>query len=410
MTSKLALRSVNGVQEPPTEIPCSPPGAPTSVRGDDGESRAFVEALTTAMKAEEAACAGLPHEQRWALAERLVTMVRETLEQTAPPEAATGAVGSTALYDLCCALSFAATLEEIAEIVAGYSVPLGAEVCMLVTFTGRAEEAAASAQLAAAWPLGAELPGIQESFSLRESPLRQLLLAQELVISEDVARSHAIDVASRRALLAAGWQCVLSAPLLLRARLSGRLLLAWPAPRRFSAQEMRLITSLANQASAVAERIVLMEESARQVRELELLRAELEAAVSAQRELVRELSAPLIPVADGVVVMPLIGRLDEARMSQARRVLLDGAGRGRVTAAIVDLTGVPAVDPPAIDGFARIARGLRLLGARTVITGIRPEVARALVDVGPGLGGFAVRPTVERGIALAMSRSLHRTA
>src|SRR5690606_18903429 len=89
------------------------------------------------------------------------------------------------------------------------------------------------------------------------------------------------------------------------------------------------------------------------LRQQELLRAH-EAAL-------HQLSLPLIPISDDIVVMPLVGRLDQDRVEQAMQTLLDGVQRSRVAVAILDVTGVAVVDAAVAEGLVRAARAVGLL-------------------------------------------------
>ena len=115
-----------------------------------------------------------------------------------------------------------------------------------------------------------------------------------------------------------------------------------------------------------------------------------------------ELSTPLIPISERVVVMPLIGQLDETRAKQVLETLLDGISQRRAAIAILDVTGVSRVDSAVANGLVQAARAVRLLGAQVVLTGIRPEVAGTLVGLGLELEGLVVRGTLQSGIAYAM--------
>ena len=70
---------------------------------------------------------------------------------------------------------------------------------------------------------------------------------------------------------------------------------------------------------------------------------------------------------------------------------------------ILDITGVPAIDTHVAEALLRLARASRLLGAETVLTGISPEVARTLVQLGVDLGDYVTRGDLRRGIAHALS-------
>ncbi|WP_437892897.1 PAS domain-containing protein [Sorangium sp. So ce124] len=140
----------------------------------------------------------------------------------------------------------------------------------------------------------------------------------------------------------------------------------------------------------------------------DLRRAEAERAalqeqiIAAQQEALRELSTPLIPLADGVLVMPLVGTVDSARAGQIMETLLTGISGQRAHTAILDITGVRAVDTLVADALTRTARAAQMLGARVVLTGIRPEVARALIELGADLTGIVTMGTLQSGIAYAL--------
>ncbi|MCY1007698.1 PAS domain-containing protein [Nannocystis pusilla] len=127
-----------------------------------------------------------------------------------------------------------------------------------------------------------------------------------------------------------------------------------------------------------------------------------EVAARAHQEALQELATPLLPVADGVVVMPLVGTLDETRGTQATQILLAGVAEHRAHTAILDVTGVREIDTHVIEGIVRAARGVRLLGAEAVITGIRPAVAQAIAALGIPLEGVVALADLKAGVAHAL--------
>ncbi len=124
--------------------------------------------------------------------------------------------------------------------------------------------------------------------------------------------------------------------------------------------------------------------------------------IEAQRAALRELSTPLIPLAEGVLAMPLIGTIDAARAAQILETLLDGVAAQRARVAILDITGVKLVDAQVASALLNAARAVRLLGAQVILTGIRAEVAQALVHIGADLGDLTTRSTLQSGIATAL--------
>jgi rsbT co-antagonist protein RsbR len=124
--------------------------------------------------------------------------------------------------------------------------------------------------------------------------------------------------------------------------------------------------------------------------------------IEAQRAALRELSTPLIPLAEGVLVMPLVGTIDAARAEQILQTLLDGVSAERARVAILDITGVKIVDAQVASALIRAAHAVRLLGAQVILTGIRAEVAQTLVQIGTELGDLTTRSTLQSGIAHAV--------
>jgi rsbT co-antagonist protein RsbR len=124
--------------------------------------------------------------------------------------------------------------------------------------------------------------------------------------------------------------------------------------------------------------------------------------ILAQQATLEELSTPLIPISDTVMVMPLIGSMDSRRAQQVLDTLLHGVAAARAEIAIIDITGVSLVDTQVANALIRAAQAVKLLGAQVMLTGIRPEVAQTLVGLGVDLGMIITRSSLQSGIALAM--------
>jgi rsbT co-antagonist protein RsbR len=130
------------------------------------------------------------------------------------------------------------------------------------------------------------------------------------------------------------------------------------------------------------------------------------ALIAAQDAALRELSTPLIPISNDVVIMPLIGAVDSRRAQQVLETLLEGIAGSGASVAILDITGVALVDTQVANALIRAAQAVNLLGAQVVLTGIRPEVAQTLVGLGVELGGIVTRSSLQSGIAYALERSI----
>jgi rsbT co-antagonist protein RsbR len=101
-----------------------------------------------------------------------------------------------------------------------------------------------------------------------------------------------------------------------------------------------------------------------------------------QRLEIRELSVPVLPVAEQVLVMPLVGTLDEQRLMMLQEQALRAVEQMSARQLIVDITGVPLVDSHVAAGLFNVVQAARLLGAEVTLVGIRPEVAQAIVGLG----------------------------
>lgn len=128
-----------------------------------------------------------------------------------------------------------------------------------------------------------------------------------------------------------------------------------------------------------------------------------EALIQAQAQALAERSTPCIPISDDVLAMPLIGTIDTHRLLQIMETLLHEISACRARIAIVDITGVAMVDTQVAHGLLQVAHAAQLLGARVVLTGIRPEVAQALVGLGVNLHNIITRSTLQEGIAYAIT-------
>jgi rsbT co-antagonist protein RsbR len=125
--------------------------------------------------------------------------------------------------------------------------------------------------------------------------------------------------------------------------------------------------------------------------------------IQMQAAVLDQLSTPLIPVSEDILIMPLIGTIDTQRAQKMMETLLQGLVSHQARTAILDITGVPVVDSEVAQGLLRAAQAAQLLGARVVLTGIRPEVAQTLVGIGADLRRIVTSSTLQTGIRTAMA-------
>jgi rsbT co-antagonist protein RsbR len=139
------------------------------------------------------------------------------------------------------------------------------------------------------------------------------------------------------------------------------------------------------------------------LRELEAL-AIRESIIEQQALSLNELSTPLLAISDHVVVMPLIGAIDSHRAQLIIESLLEGISQTSAEIAIIDITGVSIVDTQVANAIIRAAHAAQLLGARVVLTGIRPEIAQVMITLGVDLGNIVTLSTLHSGIAYSLRK------
>lgn len=126
-----------------------------------------------------------------------------------------------------------------------------------------------------------------------------------------------------------------------------------------------------------------------------------EALILQQEASLLALSTPLIPISNKVLVMPLIGSVDSRRAEQVLDTLLNGVSSRSANVVILDVTGVTVIDTQVADTLVQAARAVGLLGARVILTGVRPEVAQTLITLGVDLTGIVTCGTLQSGIMRA---------
>ncbi|WP_437970173.1 AAA family ATPase [Sorangium sp. So ce260] len=209
-----------------------------------------------------------------------------------------------------------------------------------------------------------------------------------------------------------------------RGRLTGVLYLENNAiSNAFTTARIELLGLLLSQATIAVENALLYGHLQHRTEELRVAgeRLEIELAerarseqtrASLQEEIIRvqsdrlaELSTPLIPITDRIMVMPLIGTVDAARAQQVLHTALQGVDANETQVVIIDITGVKSIDTSVAASLISTAAALRLLGAQAVITGVRGDVAQTLVALDVDFGAIVTKGTLQSGIAYALEQS-----
>lgn len=145
-----------------------------------------------------------------------------------------------------------------------------------------------------------------------------------------------------------------------------------------------------NLEQAVNNRTADLQHALSDVRERELRLTQTLQKLSVSQELVRSLSAPIIPILPSVIVVPLAGILDGEQAQRLMQQVLERISAQRSRDLILDITGVPIMDSHVANVVIQIAQAVKLLGTRTLLVGVRPEVAQTLVALNIEFGDLEV--------------------
>ena len=127
-----------------------------------------------------------------------------------------------------------------------------------------------------------------------------------------------------------------------------------------------------------------------------------EELIRRQRDEILELSTPVIQVWDRVLALPIIGTLDSNRASRLTEGLLNKIADLEAEIVILDISGVPTIDTQVAQHLLKTVHAARLMGATSILSGVRPETAQAMVHLGIELGGLRSRNTLRDALQLAL--------
>ena len=229
------------------------------------------------------------------------------------------------------------------------------------------------------------------------------------------SRSEAVAAALRQALAMVGVTVVAAAvasgmALLLTRRIVGPIVELTEAATRISAGDLERVAKVEreDEIGALAQAFNHMTEHLR-----EMLRKEAEQSaeherlqqevIEAQKRAIQELSTPIIPVMDRIIVMPLIGGIDSMRARDITRRLLAGIREHQAKVVILDITGVPVVDSGVADYLNKTIQAARLKGAHAIVTGISDAVAETIVDLGIDWSGIETLSDLRTGLRAALA-------
>jgi rsbT co-antagonist protein RsbR len=126
-------------------------------------------------------------------------------------------------------------------------------------------------------------------------------------------------------------------------------------------------------------------------------------ALKRHQAAIRELSTPVIRVHDRILLLPLVGTVDSARAHQIMETVLTRVTDEQAKVLILDIAGVPVVDTKVAQHLLQTTAAVKLVGARTILTGISAQVARTIIQLGVDISAMDTQARLQDGIELALS-------
>lgn len=128
---------------------------------------------------------------------------------------------------------------------------------------------------------------------------------------------------------------------------------------------------------------------------------ERERVIHEQQQAMRELSTPVLQVRERLLILPIIGMLDSARARQLTEQLLGAIQDKRAKVVLIDITGVATVDRTVANHLVQTIEASRLMGASTILTGLSPDIAQTIVDLGVDLSMIKTVGDLQGGLVEA---------
>ena len=142
------------------------------------------------------------------------------------------------------------------------------------------------------------------------------------------------------------------------------------------------------------------------ITELKQAQSKLKEILETQKETIKELSSPTIPIWSQILMTPLLGSFDSMRMKEFQEEVLESVANLKPKVILMDLTGLAHVNTNIISEMVKLVSSIRLLGTRTILVGIKPAMAKKLISIGASLKGISIYATLEQGLRAAIGRSV----
>jgi anti-anti-sigma regulatory factor len=115
-----------------------------------------------------------------------------------------------------------------------------------------------------------------------------------------------------------------------------------------------------------------------------------------------EVSTPVTPIWEGILLLPLLGIIDSARTQYIMNTTLEKISTTRTQVFVMDISGVSAVDTAVANQLIKITKATELMGCKSIISGISPAIARTLVELGISVGDLQTTSTLRDAFEIAI--------
>ena len=254
-------------------------------------------------------------------------------------------------------------------------------------------------------------PGLRESLFTRPTPARLCVIGMAEVGEQAISeRGVAFDptsdlgqIVSRNqpSLIRSEAGTQVSVPLIVHGVSFGALSLESSLTDACSPADLVLLERVASALAMAIQNVRLFCQLDRRAKELE----DGSRIQRAMLQTIAELSSPVVPVARGILVVPMVGTVDSQRAAQFVETLLTSISTHHARVVIIDITGVTVVDTNVAHHLVQAAQAAQLLGAEVVLVGITPAVAQTVVQLGVQLPGMATRADLASGVVYALART-----
>lgn len=221
------------------------------------------------------------------------------------------------------------------------------------------------------------------------------IAARRTVVLEGIGESPELPAEEFPIQTAEQVRNALGVPMLVNDRVLGVLIAGYRSDGRITEQQVRI-------AEALAAHAVVSLENARLFTELGRANERLLEIDRLKTEMIQELSTPVIPIWERILLAPLIGTITADRARQVTTALLEKASDGRAEVLILDITGVRLIDSEAAQYLRNTVASARVLGAQSIITGMGSTIAQTLVQLGITFEGIHTRRKLSDGLQLAL--------